>query len=115
MSIFFPNLTIIRGFELFDQYSLVIFENLHLRELGLANLLKITNGSIRIANNPSLCYVLTVNWIEILTNMNSQQYIIKRNKDHCPLCKMISKGNGITNEFNQNYCWSYEDYQRSKS
>lgn len=49
----FPNLTIIRGDTVFEDYGLVIYEMFHLQEVGLKSLTHIMRGAVRIEKNPS--------------------------------------------------------------
>lgn len=59
----FPNLVRIGGKKLFNErYSLVIFENSQMREIGLQSLKYIEKGSVRIENNGLLCYLDTIDW-----------------------------------------------------
>ncbi|KAM7249345.1 hypothetical protein ACFE04_019857 [Oxalis oulophora] len=48
----FPNLSVIRGHDLFMNYALVVYEMLHLQELGLYSLTDIPRGYIQITKNP---------------------------------------------------------------
>lgn len=71
----FPHLRIIRGRRLlFDEFALIIYENRDLRYLGLNSLIRIQAGNIRIETNPSLCYVNTVNWVQLLGNSTRQHF-----------------------------------------
>lgn len=58
----FPSLNRIHGNKLFHNYSLVVFQNFDLENVGLANLKTISRGAVRIEGNEMLCYVNTVNW-----------------------------------------------------
>lgn len=58
----FPNLSIIRGTNLFYNYALVIYDMASLREISLINLTHIMRGSVRIEKNPNLCYINTIDW-----------------------------------------------------
>jgi insulin receptor len=62
----FPNLTIIRGRELFKDYSLIVYEMLHLEELGLNNLMRIERGNVRIEKNDKMCFYNTIDWSSII-------------------------------------------------
>ncbi|EDW42123.1 insulin-like growth factor 1 receptor [Drosophila sechellia] len=89
----FPRLRIIRGQELlFDQYSLVVYENRNLRELGLVELLRIQSGFIRVESNPLLCFVETVDWMYLMGNATRQHFSLKHNRpqSQCPLCGSLS-------------------------
>ncbi|KAK7945212.1 hypothetical protein WMY93_000940 [Mugilogobius chulae] len=69
LSDLFPNLTVIRGSNLFFNYALVIFEMIQLREIGLHSLMNITRGAVRIEKNPDLCYLSTLDWSKILDSV----------------------------------------------
>lgn len=74
----FPHLRLIRGRRLlFDEFALVIYENRDLGYLGLGSLLRIQAGNIRIETNPTLCYVDTVNWVQLLGNSSQQHFWYK--------------------------------------
>lgn len=120
LSDLFPNLTVIRGRNLFYNYALVIFEMTNLKEIGLHNLRNITRGAIRIEKNSDLCYLSTVDWSLILDAV-SNNYIVgnkppKECGDLCPgtmeekpLCEKTS----INNEYNYR-CWTTNHCQKSK-
>lgn len=57
-----PNLRVIGGSQLVMQYALVIYQNPDLKDVGLVNLRVIRNGGVKIAENPSLCFVKHINW-----------------------------------------------------
>uniref|UniRef100_A0A2S2QZE3 Insulin-like peptide receptor n=1 Tax=Sipha flava TaxID=143950 RepID=A0A2S2QZE3_9HEMI len=61
----FPNLSVIRGQDLFMSYAIAIYEMVHLQELGLYNLMDVTRGAVYITKNPMLCYTQTIDWIRI--------------------------------------------------
>lgn len=61
----FPNLSVIRGDFLFNNYALVIYECEHLEEVGFYNLQRIQRGGVRIENIKNLCYVHTIDWAAI--------------------------------------------------
>ncbi|KAL2077034.1 hypothetical protein ACEWY4_026538 [Coilia grayii] len=71
LSTLFPNLTVIRGHNLFYNYALVIFEMTSLKDIGLTSLRNITRGSIRIEKNPELCYVNSVDWSLVMDTSNN--------------------------------------------
>ncbi|XP_034114912.1 insulin-like peptide receptor isoform X2 [Drosophila albomicans] len=103
----FPKLRLIRGRELlFNQYSFVVYENRNLRELGLLQLLRIQNGKIRIENNPTLCYVDTIDWVYLLGNSTTQHFSIRGNRspNHCPLCNGLDADYDYLHK-NMAYCW----------
>lgn len=70
----FPNLTVIRGRDLFKDYSLIIYEMIDLTDIGLKNLVVIERGNVRIEKNEKLCYVDTINWKSI-TAMDYDPYL----------------------------------------
>lgn len=61
----FPNLSVIRGHDLFMSYAIAIYEMVHLQELGLYNLVDVGRGAVYITKNPMLCFTQTVDWIRI--------------------------------------------------
>lgn len=61
----FPNLAVIRGNQLFNNYALIIFDVSSLLNLGLGNLTSIERGLVRIEKNPNLCFVDTIDWDNI--------------------------------------------------
>eukprot|EP00079_Xenopus_tropicalis_P012260 XP_002939040.2 PREDICTED: insulin receptor-related protein isoform X2 [Xenopus tropicalis] len=71
----FPNLSIIRGTDLFFHYSLVIFEMPHLRDIGLYSLTNILNGAVRIERNQELCHISTIDW-SLLSESVENNYIV---------------------------------------
>lgn len=66
----FPNLSVIRGRNLFEGYALIVYSNMHLEQLGLSKLTTISRGGIRIEKNVMLCFVKTIDWTQILSNTN---------------------------------------------
>lgn len=64
----FPNLTLIRGQELFDKYAIMVGDNIDLKEIGFSNLAYTERGAVSIQNNPELCYVNTIDWNRITDN-----------------------------------------------
>ncbi|CAL4181480.1 unnamed protein product, partial [Meganyctiphanes norvegica] len=63
----FPNLATIRGLTTHQGYSLVLYDNRDLQEVGLYRLASILNGYVRIQNNIQLCFGddKTINWNRI--------------------------------------------------
>lgn len=61
----FPNLSVIRGDFLFNNYALVIYECENLEDVGFYNLQRIQRGGVRIENIKNLCYVHTIDWTAI--------------------------------------------------
>ncbi|KAM4664021.1 insulin receptor-related protein [Discoglossus pictus] len=71
----FPNLSVIRGTNLFFHYSLVIFEMPHLRDVGLHSLTNILRGAVRIERNQELCHIYTIDWA-LLSDSAENNYIV---------------------------------------
>ncbi|KAB0790030.1 hypothetical protein PPYR_15663 [Photinus pyralis] len=96
----FPNLTVIRGSTLFMDYSLVIYDMINLKEIGLHSLEHIERGSTRIDKCPQLCYVNTVDWSSIGGPNHSLHYF-NTNEERCDSCP--ERCNGL--------CWSQDHCQ----
>lgn len=96
----FPNLAVIRGNTLVQDYALVVYEMLQLQELGLWGLTAILRGSVRIEKNYALCYYNTVNWDAIT---NGGEHFIVNNKDasSCPGPGICEVAEGC----NRSMCW----------
>jgi Receptor L domain len=101
LSKLFPNLSVIRGDELYKGHALIIFENSGLENIGLNNLRAIEKGNVRIEKNDVLCFVDTVDWASIL-HSNKSETFFSDNKISvmCPSCRQ-----GTAN------CWSLEQPQ----
>ncbi|XP_059382831.1 insulin-like growth factor 1 receptor isoform X2 [Carassius carassius] len=118
LSTLFPNLAVIRGRNLFYNNALVIFELTSLKDIGLYNLRNITRGAIRIAKNPELCYLDSVDWSLI---MDAEFNIFidgnKQSKECGDVCPGIMEDNPLcikTNFYNnENYrCWTSNHCQK---
>ncbi|KFD68362.1 hypothetical protein M514_07346 [Trichuris suis] len=114
----FPNLRIIRGNSLVYNYALVLFQNPHLREIGLSNLTEISKGGVRIFNNAELCYVNTVDWVK-LCREDFAHVVVEGNKDPnlcSEKCTNQSKfcvkhrASGSKDSF-INACWNHDTCQ----
>ncbi|CAK6951109.1 insulin-like growth factor 1a receptor [Scomber scombrus] len=120
LSVLFPNLSVIRGRNLFYNYALVIYEMTSLKDIGLYNLRNITRGAIRIEKNPELCYLDSVDW-SLIMDAEFNSNIINGNKkakecdnvcpgimeDDTPLCRQTTFGN------KQEYrCWTSNQCQK---
>lgn len=116
----FPNLTVIRGWKLFYNYALVVFEMTHLKDLGLRNLRNITRGAVRIEKNADLCYLSTVDWSLVLDAVSNNYVAGNKSPKECgdvcpgalegrPRCERTS----INNEYNSR-CWTQDHCQKSK-
>ncbi|KAF7703220.1 insulin-like growth factor 1b receptor isoform X1 [Silurus meridionalis] len=115
LSTLFPNLSVIRGRNLFYNYALVIFEMNHLKDIGLHSLRNITRGAVRIEKNPELCYLESVDWSLI---MNADLNFIVGNKQACtdvcpgfieenPQCMMTNFSGASTYR-----CWTSNHCQK---
>lgn len=110
----FPNLAVIRGRELFLDYSLVIYENKGLEEINLPSLTTILNGAVRIEKNINLCYVNTIRWKSIMRrNSGKFAFVSSNNNDACYDTCYEDKDHklkcttppGHTDSPNDAYCW----------
>jgi insulin receptor len=98
----FPNLAVIRGQELVENYALVVFKMSGMEEIGLPSLTNILRGAVWIVDNENLCYVDTVDWTKI-TNESSTDGVLK-NKQQCPdTCPQCPRSD-VYND--RNLCWS---------
>lgn len=120
LSDLFPNLTVIRGNNLFFNYALVLFEMLQLREIGLYSLMNITRGAVRIEKNPDLCYLSTLDWSKILDSVEDNYIVANKNDrecgDVCPgaaIGKTTCQTTTINGHFSER-CWTQKNCQRSK-
>ncbi|XP_067105721.1 insulin-like growth factor 1 receptor isoform X1 [Osmerus mordax] len=117
LSTLFPNLTVIRGRNLFYNYALVIFEMTSLKDIGLYNLRNITRGSIRIEKNPELCYLDSVDW-SLIMDAEFNNYIDgnKQSKECGDVCPGINEDKPLckqTNFHNYSYrCWTSNHCQK---
>ncbi|MBN3310814.1 IGF1R factor, partial [Amia calva] len=114
----FPNLTVIRGRNLFYNYALVIFEMTSLKDIGLFNLRNITRGAIRIEKNPDLCYLDSVDW-SLIMDAEYNNFIAgnKQSKECGDVCPGIMEDDPqcIKTNFNDNYnyrCWTSNHCQK---
>lgn len=109
----FPNLAVIRGREMFLDYSLVIYENKGLEEINLPLLTTILDGGVRIEKNINLCYVDTIRWKSIMRN-KQYAFVSSNNNDACfDTCFHSSKSvakctppAGQSDSPNDAYCWA---------
>uniref|UniRef100_A0A8C1MLN3 Tyrosine-protein kinase receptor n=1 Tax=Cyprinus carpio TaxID=7962 RepID=A0A8C1MLN3_CYPCA len=112
----FPNLTVIRGNNLFFNYALVMFEMIQLKEIGLHSLTNITRGAVRIEKNPNLCYLFTLDWSKISDSVEDNYIVANKDErecgDICPgtitgtiTCRQTTiNGNFGERCWNQNHC-----------
>ncbi|XP_053558856.1 insulin receptor [Bombina bombina] len=115
----FPNLIVIRGTRLFFNYALVIFEMVHLREIGLYNLMNIKRGSVRIEKNNELCYLNTIDWSLILESVQDNYIgLNKDNKEECgDVCPGAVKGKSkcqatVVADIFAERCWTQDHCQK---
>ncbi|KAM6948796.1 insulin receptor a [Aplochiton taeniatus] len=118
LSDLFPNLTVIRGNNLFFNYALVLFEMLQLREIGLHSLMNITRGAVRIEKNPDVCYLSTLDWSKILDTVEDNYIVANKNDRECgDVCPGAATGKTtcqqttINGNFNAR-CWTQKHCQR---
>uniref|UniRef100_A0A8C4GV38 Tyrosine-protein kinase receptor n=1 Tax=Dicentrarchus labrax TaxID=13489 RepID=A0A8C4GV38_DICLA len=118
LSDLFPNLTVIRGSNLFFNYALVLYEMLQLKEVGLHSLMNITRGAVRIEKNPDLCYLATLDWSKILDSVGDNFIVANKNERECgDVCPGTAQGqttcpqNTINGHF-RGRCWSQNHCQR---
>ncbi|XP_069595251.1 insulin receptor [Ranitomeya imitator] len=115
----FPNLTVIRGRRLFFNYALVIFEMVHLKEIGLHSLMHINRGSVRIEKNNELCYLSTIDWSKILDSVEDNYIQLnKDDKEECgDACPGALKGKNscqstVINSVFGARCWTQDHCQK---
>ncbi|CAG2100850.1 unnamed protein product, partial [Medioppia subpectinata] len=83
----FPNLSVIRGRNLFHDFALVVYEMLNLQQLGLRSLTHIVRGAVRVEKNPNLCFVETIDWDRIAKSAKNGHYIHgNKARKECPIC-----------------------------
>ncbi|KAM3620250.1 uncharacterized protein V6R79_020464 [Siganus canaliculatus] len=118
LSDLFPNLTVIRGNNLFFNYALVLYEMLQLKEVGLHSLMNITRGAVRIEKNPDLCYLATLDWSKILASVVDNYIVANKNERECgDVCPGTAQGQticpqNIINGHFRGRCWSQSHCQR---
>ncbi|XP_068208063.1 insulin receptor-like isoform X2 [Palaemon carinicauda] len=78
-----PQLSVIRGQELFHGYALVVMGNTYLERLGLDNVTDILNGSVRIEKNWLLCPGLDNRWKNVTTKSSEAKNVIQNNYVYC--------------------------------
>ncbi|XP_068109593.1 insulin receptor-related protein [Hyperolius riggenbachi] len=112
----FPNLSIIRGTDLFFQYSLVIFEMPHLREIGLYSLTNILRGAVRIERNQELCHISTIDWSLLSNNVENHYFVgnkpVEECADVCPGILDSSCVKTVVNGVEEPRCWTSRHCQK---
>ncbi|XP_034540942.1 insulin-like growth factor 1a receptor [Notolabrus celidotus] len=118
LSVLFPNLSVIRGRNLFYNYALVIYEMTSLKDIGLYNLRNITRGAMRIEKNPELCYLDSVDWSLIMdAEFNNVINGNKKAKECDNVCPGMMEDNPLCKRtsFNEKYdyrCWTSTKCQK---
>lgn len=79
----FPNLTVIGGRQLFNNYAIVAYEMPDLEELGLTSLRTIRRGGVRITKSKKLCYVDTVDWGRLGVDAGAQDFKDNKEESQC--------------------------------
>lgn len=118
LSTLFPNLTVIRGRNLFYNYALVIFDMTSLRDVGLYSLRNITRGAIRIEKNPELCYLDSVDW-SVVMDTESNNFIAGNKQECSDVCPGSAEKNPrcsrtASDDRYRFRCWSSTHCQRGK-
>ncbi|XP_026320144.1 insulin receptor-like isoform X2 [Hyposmocoma kahamanoa] len=112
----FPNLSVIRGIQLYKDFSLVIFDNEDLEMLGLRSLTTIERGAVRIQNNDRLCYTNSIDWNRIILDGSAQNNKIGSNYDTrlCGLCPNRNTGDHQcqTDASGRQLCWDDKHCQK---
>ena len=66
----FPNLSVLRGEILHHDFSLLIRNNGDLENIGIGLMTYIGKGDVLIENNPKLCYIETIDWMQFGKELN---------------------------------------------
>lgn len=118
LSTLFPNLSVIRGRNLFYNYALVIYEMTSLKDIGLYNLRNITRGAVRVAKNSELCYLDSVDWSLITDVVFNNVFDLNKKLEECDnVCPGIMKNSPLcprtsyTNKLDYR-CWSSNHCQK---
>ncbi|KAF7224513.1 insulin-like growth factor 1 receptor [Nothobranchius furzeri] len=118
LSILFPNLSVIRGRNVFYGFTLVVYEMTSLKDIGLYNLRNITRGAVRIEKNPELCYLDSVDWSLIMdAEVNNVITGNKKAKECDNVCPGIMGDNSLCqrtsiNDNNDYRCWTSNQCQK---
>ncbi|XP_072284783.1 insulin receptor-related protein [Pyxicephalus adspersus] len=112
----FPNLSIIRGTDLFFHYSLVIFEMPHLRDIGLVSLTNIVRGAVRLERNQELCHISTLDWSLLSQNVENNYIVgnkpLEECTDVCPGILDSSCVKTVINGVEEPRCWTSRHCQK---
>lgn len=107
LSNLFPNLAIIRGKQVYNDYSLVIYEFKDLEDVGLVNLQSIQRGSVRIEKNDKLCFAEMIEWSYIAGHsdhyiaVSSESNLIGKNEQTFYSNSLEKQGNSILSALRQ--------------
>nr|XP_039251871.1 insulin receptor-like [Styela clava] len=111
----FPNLAVIGGQETLKGYSLVLFENPHMTEIGLGNLQFINKGGVRIQKNSKLCYLSTIDWQRLgsyrskISNgtdkLTQDQVVLKENQEPSQCVDQCGPNSGCDKVDGRELCW----------
>lgn len=109
----FPNLAVIRGNQLFENYALVVYEVESLVELGLSRLTDIQRGAVRIEKNPNLCHANTVDWNRIAPHAADGHHIVdNRDPSECAPCPEHCPFRDGRGGSGNRLCWNRERCQK---
>ncbi|XP_068239141.1 insulin-like growth factor 1 receptor [Palaemon carinicauda] len=101
----FPNLAVIRGMTLQNDYALVIYYAMQLETVGLQSLTSIMRGSVRIQENYNLCNVDTIDWSAITEREITENVFKNNNEIICNRCNSAKK-------CSRDHCWSSSQCQQ---
>nr|AYV97262.1 insulin-like peptide receptor [Sinonovacula constricta] len=110
----FPNLAIIRGQNLFNDYALIVYEMPDMTELGLKSLTGILKGAVRLEKNPKLCFIETIDWHKLTQSVVMEDNYFKGNKDVKECVNWCPENCPRTLGFEQmvRRCWTISDCQK---
>ncbi|CAI5446451.1 unnamed protein product [Caenorhabditis angaria] len=99
-----PNLRVIGGQVLIQQYALVIYKNNDLEDIGLNNLKVIRNGGVRITDNKRLCHTRLIDWKHITTSAVNDVLLDDAAELSFTETGRICKKGGCVSDPNQDLC-----------
>lgn len=67
----FSNLSVLRGELLHHGFALLITNNKDLENIGFSLMTYIGKGNVLIQNNPKLCYVNNIDWMQLGKGLNA--------------------------------------------
>lgn len=106
----FPNLAVIRGWDDYYGFSLVLYEMDQLESISLPSLTYMSKGLVA-AKNPQLCFVSTVDWSLIINEKPfSLRVYENRDKTACAILEgcpeACSRADG--------HCWDIDTCQKGR-